>query len=277
MKNVNQIIYPLIIVWSVLAGYFAFSDLQISNNVVNPNAGWAVFLEWYGELPGAFIVLSGLIIYIVNYSSISLVKRIPVITLFGIAAIAILTYIIFVILLRVTGSQDFFFNYLFFFAGASLVFTLIIVIALKKIVLNFSPAVMLTSKVITAMSVIGYFIFIQMTKLLWGRVRFRDLNALQSNFTEWYFPQGITGSESFPSGHAAMAWLLLPIILLIPKKNKIVKIFTTGLIVAWGIAIPLSRVVIGAHYASDVLFGSFIMIISFLLIGEKYLSSDSYI
>lgn len=277
MKNVKQIICPLIIVWSVLAGYFAISDLQISNSIVNPNAGWAVFLELYGELPGAFIVLSGLIIYIVNYSSNSLIKRISVITLFQIGSTAVLIYIIFVILWGLTGNHDFFYNNLFSVATVSLFFALIIVIILKKIAVNFSPAVLLTSKVITAMSLIGYLIFIHMIKISWGRLRFRDLNALQSGFTEWYLPQGITGGESFPSGHAAMAWMLLPIILLIPKKNKIVKIFTTGLIVAWGIAVPLSRVVIGAHYASDVLFASFIMIISFLLIGEKYLSGNSYI
>lgn len=277
MKNVKQIIYPLIIVWSVLASYFAFSDLQISNSIVNPNTGWAVFLELYGELPGAFIVLSGLVIYIVNYSSSSLIKRISVNTLFQIAATAVLIYIIFVILWGLTGNQDIFYNNLFSLATISLFFALIIVIILKKIAVNFSPAVLLTSKVITAMSLIGYLIFIQMIKISWGRLRFRDLNALQSDFTEWYLPQGITGGESFPSGHAAMAWMLLPIILLIPKKNKIVKIFTSGLIAAWGIAVPLSRVVIGAHYASDVLFGSFIMIISFLLIGEKYLSGNSYI
>lgn len=270
MKNVKQIIYPLIIVWCVLAGYFAFSDLQISNSIVNPNAGWAVFLELYGELPGAFIVLSGLIIYIVNYSSSSLINRISVITLFLIGSTAVLIYIIFVILWGLTGNQDFFFDNLFFLATVSFFFASTIVIILKIIAVNFSPAVLLTSKVITAMSLIGYLIFIQMIKIFWGRLRFRDLNVLQSGFTEWYLPQGITGGESFPSGHAAMAWMLLPLILLIPKKNKIVKIFTTGLIVAWGIAVPLSRVVIGAHYASDVLFGTFIIIISFFMFAEKY-------
>ncbi len=277
MKNVKQIIYPLIIVWSVLAGYFAFSDLQISNSIVNPNAGWAVFLELYGELPGAFIVLSGLIIYIVNYSSNSLIKRISVITLFQIGSTAVLIYIIFVILWGLTGNHDFFYNNLFSVATVSLFFALIIVIILKKIAVNFSSAVLLTSKVITAMSLIGYLIFIHMIKIFWGRLRFRDLNSFQSDFTEWYLPQGITGGESFPSGHAAMAWMLLPIILLISKKNKIAKIFITILIVAWGIAVPLSRVVIGAHYASDVSFGSFIMIISFLVIAKKYLSDYSYI
>ena len=275
MKSVQKIIYLLCIVWSALAGYFAFSDLQISNSIFNPNAEWAVFLEWYGELPGAIAVLSGLIIYIVHYSSNSLVKRISVITLLQIAATAVLIYIIFVILWRLTGSQGFFYDNFFFLAAASLFFALIIVITLKKITLNFSPAVLLTSKVITAMSLIGYLIFIQMIKIFWGRLRFRELNSFQSDFTEWYLPQGITGSESFPSGHAAMAWMLLPLIILLPKKNKIAKMFTAGLIVAWGIAVPLSRVVIGAHYASDILFGSFIMIISFLVLAEKYLSGKS--
>jgi membrane-associated phospholipid phosphatase len=125
------------------------------------------------------------------------------------------------------------------------------------------------------MAFIGYLICIQLVKIFWGRVRFRDLDALHSNFTNWYLPNGITGHESFPSGHAAMAWMLLPLIILLPKKNKIAIIFTVGVITVWGIAVPLSRLVIGAHYASDVLFGSFIVIISFLVFVEKYLSGKT--
>ena len=275
MKSVQKIIYLLSIVWSVLAGYFAFSDMQISNSIFNPNAEWAVFLEWYGELPGAIVALAGLIIYITHYRSSSVVKRVSVIPLLQMATTAVLIYIIFVILWRLTGSQDFFYDNLFSLAAASLFFTLIIVITLKIIALNFSPVVLLTSKVITAMSLIGYLIFIQMIKIFWGRIRFRELNSCQSDFTEWYLPQGITGSESFPSGHAAMAWMLLPLILLLSEKSKAVKISAAGLIIAWGITVPLSRVVIGAHYASDVLFGSFIMIILFLVFAEKYLSGKS--
>jgi len=258
--------------WSVLAGYLAFSDLQISNSIVNTNVEWTVFLEWYAELPGTIVVLFGLIIYIVNYKNDSLVKKISAITLFQFAVAAVLIYIIFVILWRVTGSQDFFYDNLFFLIAASLLITFIIVITLKKIALNFSPEIILTSKVVTKMSLFGYFIFNQMIKIFWGRIRFRELNLFQSDFTEWYLPQGITGSQSFPSGHAAMAWMLLPLILLLPKKNKFVKIITIALIVAWGITVPLSRIIIGAHYASDVIFGSSIMIISYLIFANKYVS-----
>ena len=90
------------------------------------------------------------------------------------------------------------------------------------------------------------------------------MDLLHSNFTEWFIANGINGHQSFPSGHAAMGWMLMPLFLLVLNKNKFIKSFTIGLIVIISTAITLSRVVIGAHYASDVLFGSFFMIITFV-------------
>ena len=116
----------------------------------------------------------------------------------------------------------------------------------------------------------GYLFFIQPIKLLWGRVRFRDLDTLYSNFTSWFLPNGINGNQSFPSGHAAMAWMILPLLLLLVNKNKGVKISFSILIICWGIVVSLSRVAVGAHYASDALFGSFIIIVVFLVITHSY-------
>jgi membrane-associated phospholipid phosphatase len=42
----------------------------------------------------------------------------------------------------------------------------------------------------------------------------------------------------------------------------------------WGVVLALSRVVIGAHYSSDVLFGSFFIIITFLFFNKNYSKSD---
>jgi len=102
----------------------------------------------------------------------------------------------------------------------------------------------------------GYVIFIQGVKYFWGRVRFRELDAAFSQFTPWYLPQGITGFDSFPSGHAAMGWMLLALLILLANKKQWVKYSVFILISLWGVTLALSRVVIGAHYASDVLFGS---------------------
>jgi len=275
MKNIQKIIYLLIIVWSVLAGYFAFSDLQISNSIVNQNAGWAVLLERYGELPGLVIIILGIFLFSQKLNYNSKLKLIFVRVFLVLGETVTLTYVILVVLQNVAGNQSFFFSFDKFIVALSLVVSILLVFPLKIWKVQVSDLTHGFSKIVVGMAFIGYLICIQLVKIFWGRIRFRDLDSLQSNFTSWYYPNGITGHESFPSGHAAMAWMLLPLILLLPKKNKIAKIFTVGIIIAWGIAVPLSRVVIGAHYSSDALFGSFIVIISFLMFAEKYLSGKT--
>jgi len=270
MKNIQKIICLLIIVWSVLAGYFAFSDLQISNSIVNQNAGWADLLERYGELPGLVIVILGIFLFSQKLNYNSKLKLIFVRIFLVLSETVTLKYFMFVVLQNVSGSQSFFFSF-DIIAVLSMVFSILLVFPMKILNVQVSDLAHGFSKVVLGMVFIGYLICIQPAKIFWGRVRFRDLDALHSNFTDWYIPSGITGNQSFPSGHAAMAWMLLPLIILLPKKNKITTVFTVGLIAAWGIAVTLSRVVIGAHYSSDVLFGSFIVIISFLVFADKYL------
>jgi membrane-associated phospholipid phosphatase len=121
----------------------------------------------------------------------------------------------------------------------------------------------------------GYVIFIQVVKYFWGRVRFRELDAAFSQFTPWYLPQGLTGFDSFPSGHAAMGWILLALLVLFANKKPLVKYSALTIIFMWGVTLALSRVVIGAHYSSDVLFGSFFIIISFILFQKYYAKSKA--
>ena len=78
-------------------------------------------------------------------------------------------------------------------------------------------------------------------------------------------PQGITGFDSFPSGHAAMGFMLLSILILLVNAKRWLKNSVLTIILLYGIVLALSRVVIGAHYASDVLFGSFFIILAFIV------------
>ena len=114
------------------------------------------------------------------------------------------------------------------------------------------------------------FLLVQIFKSLWGRVRFRDLATGFSNFTPWYLPQGMTGGHSFPSGHTMFALMVLPLILLVLNKEKWKKVILITVVVAWGILVPISRVVIGAHYASDVLFSGGFTTMLFLVLYKKY-------
>jgi membrane-associated phospholipid phosphatase len=112
----------------------------------------------------------------------------------------------------------------------------------------------------------GYILFIEPVKILWGRIRFRDLAVNYSNFTPWYFPQGINGNQSFPSGHAAMGFMLLALFVFFADRAFYQRVILKGIIISWALAVCISRIVIGAHFTSDVLFGAFAMIISYLFL-----------
>lgn len=122
--------------------------------------------------------------------------------------------------------------------------------------------------VIIILGIINPLVFVTLTKLFWGRVRFVDLATDYSNFTPWYCPQWIQwGHFSFTSGHTAMAWMLLPLTIYFRKKPGMTLFIIP--IVAWGALVSYSRIVVGAHYASDILFPTFL---AFLLTFMLYLA-----
>jgi membrane-associated phospholipid phosphatase len=108
-------------------------------------------------------------------------------------------------------------------------------------------------------------------KIPWGRWTYRDILAEGnlSLYTPWYLPQGNNGHNSFFSGHSAFFFSVLPIILLFKKQFTGRKIALV-LVLLWGIVGALSRVVIGAHFASDVLFGAGETLLWFMLLSKWY-------
>lgn len=64
------------------------------------------------------------------------------------------------------------------------------------------------------------------------------------------------GSPSFPSGHAANSLgLALPFVLIVPAGSVIVRLVKPALLLVAGL-VCYSRIVLGAHYLSDVLAGA---------------------
>ncbi len=105
------------------------------------------------------------------------------------------------------------------------------------------------------------FVIIWALKLIWGRVRPRQLELGGGYFayTPWYLPQGFTGYFSFPSGHTANATVILSSLYylrFLPEKYKWLKPTAITLLAVWIVLVALSRVVVGAHFLSDVLFGA---------------------
>ena len=117
---------------------------------------------------------------------------------------------------------------------------------------------------------------VECMKYLWGRVRFRDLLAQGSYdaFTPWYVLNGINGNKSFPSGHtsgAAISYLLMLVPFVFDKwKNKKQLCFWIPCI--YSSVVAFTRLVMGAHYLSDVTVGgtvSFTIVLVAMAVLQK--------
>lgn len=121
---------------------------------------------------------------------------------------------------------------------------------------------------------------VQGVKLFSCRARYALMNVLDdfSLYTPWYdftlgrvvtdemltLGAGADAFKSFPSGHSAAAAMALTLCLLpwLLKKpcNKVVKVVATVLPIAFTLGTMVSRVVEGAHFCTDVLFGCYAVI-----------------
>ena len=71
-----------------------------------------------------------------------------------------------------------------------------------------------------------------------------------------------------------MAFLILPVVVLFRENDKQ---YQTAwiLVMLWGIAGAMSRVAIGAHFPSDVLFGGGETIFWFMLLKQRVLKDEN--
>ena len=270
----QKLVRPVIFVWVLLAIIFAFADLRISSAVVNPRSSWARFLAGYGQEPGLLLTVIALYVVSVNRKKSSGLQEAAV----SIALLLCMAFSTNVIILKILG--DAIHNLPLFGTYAYRMLALLAMTALIQALLcrkyeRFSRPTEIFARVTVGTFVLNALLFVQTTKTLWGRVRFRDLDILHSNFTPWYLPQGITGHRSFPSGHTAMGWMLLPLLLLALDRGRKLRVATGVLVIAWGVLVAASRVVVGAHYASDVLFSSAVGILCFFaLVPSKGRQKD---
>ncbi|MFX0057756.1 MAG: phosphatase PAP2 family protein [Candidatus Hodarchaeota archaeon] len=254
LKSINKSLMIIIIVWIILAIIFGIYDLNISIAVVDENSNWGNFGADYGEPPGYALIAIALATFLGGYFKSLNLQKIP-------AFISILVGILFIVF---AGDET------DVLTGLGLIIPVIlyIIITWKKDWSDYRTI----SGIISLLAIIHPLLFVQLVKVFWGRVRFRNLLPGFTDFTPWFIPQGITGNQSFPSGHTSMGWMFLPLLIPLRKwqwKNPI-RIIGTILIIGWGVFVGLSRIVVGAHYASDVLFSTFIPILITILLYKKY-------
>ncbi|MBR3438442.1 MAG: phosphatase PAP2 family protein [Clostridia bacterium] len=128
-----------------------------------------------------------------------------------------------------------------------------------------------------------------------GRTRYRAMNYAGdfSYFTRWYVLNGQPDKEwmketfsstdackSFPSGHTQSAALIFCIVMLKDAfgiTSKKIKALLWGLSILWTGLVALSRIMVGAHFFSDVLVGGTIGFLSVMLAREIFVCRGSHL
>lgn len=225
-----------------------FYDLEISKFMYNANSGFGKFFSVYGQLT-SFLPLPFIF-------AVWFVKFLRKKTIWNLVFAALLFLIVvaswFIILNKFVFLQkEVWWKILLisFVVSAITMFCLLKLPQKQILKLSNMALWLLLLILLTALITRGI-------KLVWGRVRFRDLENL-TLFTPWYLPKGFTKNYSFVSGHAsssAIMFFLLWLPMYYSKTKKLKPLFLV-LAFVWVVVVSYSRIVIGAHYFSDVICG----------------------
>jgi membrane-associated phospholipid phosphatase len=105
-------------------------------------------------------------------------------------------------------------------------------------------------------------VLVNVVKVIWGRPRMRIIESYEQ-FTKWYEivgPAADNNFKSFPSGHTANGFVTIAIPLVL-SHFKLNRKWVLPVCLTWGSLVALSRVVLGAHFLSDVTVGAYISIL----------------
>lgn len=249
----NKGLWISVAIFALLALIFAFTDWQISQVLYNPKAAWAHFLEAYGQLPGSLLgFISGSILLRTYRTEKNAKSILGVIGLFILTAFAGLGFFA-----DMFGAQTGAKLNIPLILGIALVVLILLQVILRRFSLKTVSQYKNAAKVGLTMMFVAGFLTVWAIKIPWGRWTYRDILEAGNTalFTPWYLPQGNNGHHSFISGHTALSFVVIGYILFL-KKGSSARHIVLAVLVLWGIVGAFSRVVIGAHFASDTLFGA---------------------
>lgn len=108
-------------------------------------------------------------------------------------------------------------------------------------------------------------VVIRLIKIGWGRMRYRDMLKADdfSGFTPWYIPNGYNGNTSFPSGHTASACNIFIFVVLFKGKHRYL---ANALALIFVVLTMFSRIVVNAHFLSDVVVGGMVSYLCYYVI-----------
>lgn len=260
---------PIVMLWLCALGFATLYDLDISLSVADPNSVFGRFFEIVGEPPAIlFASFNFALVMAHTFRFAKLTRKAKLLGSFSaLACVGTAAY-------TAIQTADYIAEWngypihplhiVYATLGALLISGAFIMIAVTmkedNIRKYYNAACHCAAAAAATLVIIWAF------KLTWGRVRFRQLDDDLSRFTPWYLPRGLNGYFSFPSGHTANAAVIFSVTYyfrLLPERLSKVKPVLTTLLSVWIVTVASSRVFVGAHYLSDVLFG---MAITFAIV-----------
>lgn len=259
----------VIVLLSLAVLSFGKLDYKISTALVNENSIWANFFNLFGEEP---FTLGLLIVTGVLYGARKKGSR------FKEIIYAAISYPIMFLMSFLSVMQPF--RYYYEFKGGIPEKLNLYILLLSVILFSLSVFIMhkmnrdKLKKYRKVAIIMGILIFVEvlcvnMLKILWARPRMRSIDNF-NEFRYWWQINGPLNHEefkSFPSGHTANALVLIAYSGFILNNEKLKKRFITFSLF-FGAFTALSRVVLGAHFLSDVLVSGYIVIVLYYFIHD---------
>ena len=259
-RKIIQNALPFAVIWLAALIFAGFYDLPISLAVADPMSPFGRLLEIVGEVPAILFTSF-------NFSLIAvcLLKRgaqkeriIAALSVVGMVGTAYYTSNATLGYIRDWRAD----LGLGFMSGGMKLFVALLLAALFSALFLFIAFHIererlerfLTAAAHCVLAAVLTLVIIWAFKLVWGRVRFRQLEDI-SMFTPFWHPNGYNGYFSFPSGHTANATVILTLLYYsdhMKQKGR----FLRPTLAVWIVIVALSRVLVGAHYLSDVLCGA---------------------
>lgn len=264
-KKDLKIFAPIVVVLLIIA---AFTDLQISQAIYNSNSMFGGLFEAIGEFPAMYIAAFCAM-------SVAVIQKKWNNGKLNLKSIG--GFVLAILLGLMAGILP------IGYFGISKAFG--IVLGVVFIVANYFMVNAIAKshdKELYKAATLGLWLFLfvilafNLVKFVWGRERYRHMVQIGdfSGFSMWFLPQGLAaGNEfmSFPSGHSANSAIIMWITLLptfipvLEKKETLLKIVSC----VWIACVMLSRVIMGAHFLSDVTMGMTISLVLFYVLYQR--------
>lgn len=270
MKRNKVILFVIMLLLVVVATLF---DYEITDQLNGHFLVIGRFFEVFGELPYTISIMCGSAYFVIinknKYVKKEKFLKYNFFVLLGYAASLLQSLTVSGYLSKKSYGSDSFGNIDILTTVIAIVFAVVVFNLVMYFISKVSEDKLIKYKKIAIISIVFPITVLIITsgiKVIWGRPRYWLVSTNLDTFNPWYQiagPAFDNAHMSFLSGHTANSFAILSISLLEldeTSKNRKILFFIA---IIWGSITGVSRLLVGQHYLSDVVFGAILSLLVF--------------